>query len=167
MARPRVIHPLFFMMGARMRIHLEVMQLWYWQWRRNLRGICKGLRGTRLVPWQLHIGLMQAPPALESLKGKLLFKILMYRSERKVEKIKNLTIFWWPGGNSLNIVISEIFSSKSGNFGAIFSQQFWVIDTSFFIFGSPKIWQNFTQKKTHWLLEPHGHRKALNLWNGL
>jgi hypothetical protein len=45
---------------------------------------------------------MQAPPALESLKGKLLFKILMlkegrrgkYSSERKVEKFKNLTIFW-------------------------------------------------------------------------
>jgi hypothetical protein len=45
---------------------------------------------------------MQAPPALESLKGKLLFKIPMlkegrrgkFRSERKVEKFKNLTIFW-------------------------------------------------------------------------
>jgi hypothetical protein len=48
-----------------------------------------------------------------------------YRSEMKVEIFKNATIFWRPTAETycLNMAISEFVSSKSGDFGAYFSQK--------------------------------------------
>jgi hypothetical protein len=50
-----------------------------------------------------------------------------YRSHREVENFKNPAVFWKPAGTyHLNMMISEKYSSKSGNFGAFFPQKSFV-----------------------------------------
>jgi hypothetical protein len=48
-----------------------------------------------------------------------------YRFEMKVEIFKNATFFWRPTAETycLNMAISEFVSTKSGDFGAYFSQK--------------------------------------------
>jgi hypothetical protein len=49
-----------------------------------------------------------------------------YRSKRKIEDFENLAMFWQPVGNYCqNMMISEFFFFKSGDFGTFFSQKSW------------------------------------------
>jgi hypothetical protein len=69
-----------------------------------------------------------------------------YRSEMKGEIFKNATFFWRPTAETccLNMAISESVSSKSGDFGAYFSEKsFATVNWIFFVYRQvAKIRQN-------------------------
>jgi hypothetical protein len=77
-----------------------------------------------------------------------------YRSERKVEKLKNHAVVWWFAGTySLNMAISENFPSKPCRFGTfiiwhIFFPKNPLYDSHWILLSCPS--DKHSPRKKHW-----------------